>query len=155
MRAVGVGTRSEPEVVRRIVAEVKSIVDRREAYFRRNNIDSIETYRARLTGRKAVIYVGGAFKTISLIKALRLLGIETVVAGSQTGRPEDYDTIDLLDELSIADAPEQIQALVNGDNLVVTNRTQGRTLELSLPLSERQAKILLAGGLLNFTRQEG
>jgi len=51
----------------------------------------LEYYRARLTGRKAVIYVGGAFKTISLIKALRLLGIQTVVAGSQTGRKEDYD----------------------------------------------------------------
>lgn len=70
-------------------------------------------------------------------------------------QPEDYDAIDLLDELSIADAPEQIKALVNGENLVVTNRTKGRTMELSLPLSERQAKILLAGGLLNFTRQEG
>jgi nitrogenase molybdenum-cofactor synthesis protein NifE len=53
----------------------------------------IESYRAKLTGRKAVIYVGGAFKTISLIKALRLLGVETVVAGSQTGRPEDYATM--------------------------------------------------------------
>ena len=70
-------------------------------------------------------------------------------------QPEDYDTIDLLDELTIADAPEQILALVQGENLAVTNKTQGRTMELSLPLSERQAKILLAGGLLNFTRQEG
>ncbi|NCA98715.1 MAG: aconitate hydratase [Clostridia bacterium] len=69
-------------------------------------------------------------------------------------QPEDYDTIDLLDELTIAKAPEQIQALVEGQNLVVMNMTQGRTMELSLPLSERQAKILLAGGLLNFTRQE-
>jgi S-DNA-T family DNA segregation ATPase FtsK/SpoIIIE len=43
----GVGTRSEPDVVRRIVAEVKSVVDRREAYFRANGIDSIETYRTR------------------------------------------------------------------------------------------------------------
>jgi len=70
-------------------------------------------------------------------------------------QPEDYDTIDLLDELTIADAPDQIQALVKGENLVVLNKTKGRTIELSLPLSERQAKILLAGGLLNFTRQEG
>jgi S-DNA-T family DNA segregation ATPase FtsK/SpoIIIE len=43
----GVGTRAEPEVVRRIVAEVKGIVDRREAYFRSQGIDSIETYRNR------------------------------------------------------------------------------------------------------------
>lgn len=43
----GVGTRAEPDVVRRIVAEVQNVVDRREAYFRANGIDSIETYRSR------------------------------------------------------------------------------------------------------------
>ncbi|MEO9322015.1 type VII secretion protein EccCa [Nocardioides sp. C4-1] len=43
----GVGTRSEPDIVRRVVAEVQGIVDRREAYFRTNGIDSIETYRRR------------------------------------------------------------------------------------------------------------
>ncbi|MDD2457492.1 MAG: aconitate hydratase [Eubacteriales bacterium] len=70
-------------------------------------------------------------------------------------QPEDYDAIDLLDELVINDAPEQIKALVQGENLVVRNKTKDRSIELSLPLSERQAKILLAGGLLNFTRKEG
>jgi S-DNA-T family DNA segregation ATPase FtsK/SpoIIIE len=43
----GIGTRSEPDVVRRIVAEVRGVVDRREAYFRAGGIDSIETYRSR------------------------------------------------------------------------------------------------------------
>ncbi|MDX6373750.1 MAG: segregation ATPase FtsK/SpoIIIE, family, partial [Nocardioidaceae bacterium] len=43
----GIGTRSEPDVVSRIIAEVTGIVDRREAYFRSNGIDSIETYRSR------------------------------------------------------------------------------------------------------------
>jgi S-DNA-T family DNA segregation ATPase FtsK/SpoIIIE len=43
----GVGTRAEPDVVRRIVAEVQGVVDRREAYFRAQGIDSIETYRTR------------------------------------------------------------------------------------------------------------
>ncbi|GAB3245718.1 type VII secretion protein EccCa [Nocardioides dilutus] len=43
----GVATRSERDVVSRIVAEVQGIVDRREAYFRRMGIDSIETYRLR------------------------------------------------------------------------------------------------------------
>jgi S-DNA-T family DNA segregation ATPase FtsK/SpoIIIE len=43
----GTGTRSEPEVVRRIVAELQGVVDRREAYFRQHGIDSIETYRRR------------------------------------------------------------------------------------------------------------
>lgn len=43
----GVASRSEPDVVRRIVAEVRGIVDRRETYFRAQGIDSIETYRQR------------------------------------------------------------------------------------------------------------
>ncbi|WP_299055763.1 type VII secretion protein EccCa [uncultured Nocardioides sp.] len=43
----GVATRSEPDVVRRIIAEVSGVVDRREAYFRSQGIDSIETYRSR------------------------------------------------------------------------------------------------------------
>lgn len=48
----GVATRSEPDVVRRVVAEVESIVDAREQYFRAQQIDSIETYRTRrLEGR--------------------------------------------------------------------------------------------------------
>src|SRR5690606_37727103 len=43
----GVGTRSEPDVVRRVLAEISGIIDRREAYFRAQGIDSIETYRTR------------------------------------------------------------------------------------------------------------
>jgi S-DNA-T family DNA segregation ATPase FtsK/SpoIIIE len=43
----GVGTRAEPDVVRRIFAEVTGIADRREAYLRSKGIDSVETYRAR------------------------------------------------------------------------------------------------------------
>ncbi|MCC2309574.1 type VII secretion protein EccCa [Cellulomonas chengniuliangii] len=48
----GVAGRSEPDVVRRVVAELRSLVDAREQYFRAHGIDSIETYRARrLEGR--------------------------------------------------------------------------------------------------------
>ncbi|MEO8829104.1 type VII secretion protein EccCa [Lapillicoccus sp.] len=43
----GIGTRSEPDVVTRIVAEVSGVVDAREQYFRANGIDTIETYRTR------------------------------------------------------------------------------------------------------------
>jgi len=43
----GLATRSEPDVVRRTIAEVKGIIDAREVYFRTNGIDSIETYRQR------------------------------------------------------------------------------------------------------------
>jgi S-DNA-T family DNA segregation ATPase FtsK/SpoIIIE len=48
----GIASRSEPDVVRRIVAETSGIVDRREASFRALGIDSIQTYRSeRAAGR--------------------------------------------------------------------------------------------------------
>ncbi len=43
----GLGSRSEPDVVRRTVAEVSSIVTARETYFRAHGIDSMDTYRQR------------------------------------------------------------------------------------------------------------
>src|SRR5699024_943021 len=49
----GVGARSEPDVVRQILAEVHGIVDRREEYFRSQGIDSIETYRSRRAAGRA------------------------------------------------------------------------------------------------------
>ena len=49
--------------------------------------------KADLAGKRAAIYVGGAFKAFSLIKALRLLGMRVVLAGSQTGNSDDYQTL--------------------------------------------------------------
>ena len=56
----------------------------------------IDSYRAKLTGKKAAVYVGGGFKAISLIKQFRELGIEVVMVGTQTGRKDEYETIDSL-----------------------------------------------------------
>lgn len=50
-------------------------------------------YREKLAGRKAALYVGGAFKAFSLVKALKLLGMKTVLAGTQTGNAEDYELL--------------------------------------------------------------
>ena len=50
----------------------------------------LRRYRKILKGRKAAIYVGGAFKAFSLVRALRTLGMRTVLVGSQTGNAEDY-----------------------------------------------------------------
>jgi len=87
----------------------------------------LEFYRERLSGRKAVIYVGGAFKTISLIKALRLIGIETVVCGSQTGRPEDYETM---------------AGLCNPGTIIVDD---SNPVELSTFARERGADLFIGG----------
>ena len=56
-------------------------------------IPRLETMKKDLEGKKAAIYVGGAFKAFSLIKALKTLGMEVVLAGSQTGTQEDYEVL--------------------------------------------------------------
>ena len=62
----------------------------------------IAKYRAKLTGKRAAIYVGGAFKAVALIRQMKDLGMEVVVTGTQTGKQEEYDTISgLLSEGTI------------------------------------------------------
>lgn len=50
----------------------------------------LQQFRNDLEGKKVAIYVGGAFKAFSLIKAFRHLGMKVVMVGSQTGTKEDY-----------------------------------------------------------------
>lgn len=64
----------------------------------------------------------------------------------------DYDTISQGDELMIENAVEQIKA---GDTLEVINKTRNRTFKVLLTLSPRLKEIILAGGLLNYTRKQG
>ena len=44
-----VANRSEPDSVKRLIAEVSRILDAREVYFREKDVDSIDTYRQRRT----------------------------------------------------------------------------------------------------------
>ena len=67
----GVGSRSEPDVVRRILAEVTGVVDRREAYFRAQGIDSIETYRSRRRQGRADDGYGDVFLVVDGWSTLR------------------------------------------------------------------------------------
>lgn len=53
----------------------------------------VARYRRNLEGKRAAIYVGGGFKAILLIRQFREFGMDTVMVGTQTGRPEDYDVI--------------------------------------------------------------
>lgn len=50
----------------------------------------LKKVRSAVEGKRAAVYVGGAFKAFSLIKALANLGIRVVLVGSQTGNDEDY-----------------------------------------------------------------
>jgi nitrogenase molybdenum-iron protein alpha/beta subunit len=87
----------------------------------------VDDIRRALTGKKAAIYVGGAFKAFSLIKAFRLLGMQVVLAGSQTGTAADYQELhDITDPGTIT---------VDDSN----------PLELSAFLKEKDVDIFVGG----------
>ncbi len=62
----------------------------------------------------------------------------------------DYDKIDLGDRLTL---PNIRQALETGAPIVMQNETKQESYPLSGGFSERQIAMLLAGGLLNYTRE--
>jgi aconitate hydratase len=64
--------------------------------------------------------------------------------------PEEYPRTRQEDRLRIADLSAGIRKEAF---LKMENVTQQRTFEVSLDLDPRERKILLAGGLLNYTRQ--
>lgn len=61
----------------------------------------------------------------------------------------DYDAIDPMDELTIERAVEQVKA---GDTIIVKNVTKGTEIRTSMPLSERQREMMLAGGQINYIK---
>ena len=65
----------------------------------------------------------------------------------------DYDKINMLDELVIENARVQVEAAASGKTVVITNKTQGYSFETELVISDRQKDMLLAGGLLNYTKE--
>ncbi|MCL6591137.1 MAG: nitrogenase iron-molybdenum cofactor biosynthesis protein NifE [Firmicutes bacterium] len=87
----------------------------------------IKEYRQALKGKKAAVYVGGAFKAISLVKALRLLGMEVVMVGSQTGNPEDY---------------RLLKEICNQGTIIVDD---SNPLELSEFLQEKAVDLFIGG----------
>ncbi len=64
---------------------------------------------------------------------------------------KDYDKIDEGDELILKNAREQIK---NGSELIILNKTKKKEFEVKIALSGRQVEIILAGGLLNYTRKQ-
>ncbi len=61
----------------------------------------------------------------------------------------DYDTVDLGDEIVIENVGEQIK---KGDTVVVKNTTKSLEYKMDIQLSERQKDMIIAGGLLNYTK---
>jgi aconitate hydratase len=64
----------------------------------------------------------------------------------------DYDKIDLEDEIVIVNAIDQVK---KADTIVVKNITKGSEFNVKVALSDRQVHMVLAGGLLNYTRNQG
>lgn len=61
----------------------------------------------------------------------------------------DYDMINEGDDLVIGGVIDDIK---NGNNLIIKNNTNGKEIEVKCELSGRAKDIILAGGLLNYTK---
>ncbi len=87
----------------------------------------LQEYRKDLQGKKAAIYVGGAFKAFSLVKAFRLIGMDVVMVGSQTGTSEDY---------------RELHEVTDDGTIIVDD---SNPLELSAFLKEKDVDIFVGG----------
>jgi nitrogenase molybdenum-cofactor synthesis protein NifE len=127
-------------------------------------VKGIAPFREKCRGARAGVYVGGAFKAISLVKALRMLGIETVLAGTQTGNKADYETlrevcgpktviVDDANPIELAGFIKQygINLLIGG----VKERPIAYKLGVGFCDHNHERKVCLAGfsGMLDFARE--
>jgi len=124
----------------------------------------IKKYKKILSGKLAAIYVGGAFKAFSMIKALRTLGMKVVLAGSQTGNEQDYEILrDMCEdgtvivddanplELSKYCLEKKVDLFVGG----VKERPMAYKLGIGFCDHNHERKISLAGysGMINFAKE--
>jgi nitrogenase molybdenum-cofactor synthesis protein NifE len=109
----------DPALMERTVELVKSETEK--------VLPRLRIIRRRIQGKRAAVYVGGAFKAFSLVKALRTLGIQTVLVGTQTGNKGDYS---------------QLQSFCDPGTVVVDDSNPS---ELSMFLKEQGADILIGG----------
>ncbi|TVM16562.1 nitrogenase iron-molybdenum cofactor biosynthesis protein NifE [Oceanidesulfovibrio indonesiensis] len=87
----------------------------------------IKELRKDLEGKKAAIYVGGAFKAFSLVKTFRHLGMQTAIVGSQTGTREDY---------------AELEAITDPGTIIVDD---SNPLELQAFIKEKDVDIFVGG----------
>ena len=66
--------------------------------------------------------------------------------------PDDYEKLSEGDELEIENFAS---AISSSETVTLRDKTNGAEIPLRLSLSARQRKILSAGGLLNYTKQNG
>lgn len=120
--------------------------------------------RRDLEGKRAAIYTGGAFKAFSLVRALRMIGMRTVIAGSQTGDREDYRYLsELCDEGAIIvddTNPLELARFVQEQDVdLLIGGVKERPIAYKLGIAfcdhNHERKTALAGfeGMANFARE--
>ncbi|MCB2227916.1 MAG: nitrogenase iron-molybdenum cofactor biosynthesis protein NifE [Desulfarculaceae bacterium] len=120
--------------------------------------------RESLEGKRAALYVGGAFKAFSLIKSFRLLGMKVVLAGSQTGTEEDYQELASICEpgtviVDDANPLELMTYLIEKDVDVFVGGVKERPIAHKLGIGfvdhNHERKLALEGfvGMLNFAEE--
>ncbi|RQW78127.1 MAG: nitrogenase iron-molybdenum cofactor biosynthesis protein NifE [Methanothrix sp.] len=87
----------------------------------------IERHHARVSGKKAAIYMGGAAKAVSLVRAFQEMGMDVVIIGTQTGDRDDY---------------EKIAYIVKDGTVIIDD---ANPLELKELLIKQGADLLVAG----------
>jgi len=90
-------------------------------------LPELRSIRSDLQGKRAGLYVGGAFKAFSLVRALRQLGVSVVVAGTQTGNQEEY---------------AELQAVCDENTIIVDDTNP---LELAAFLVEKDVDVFIGG----------
>jgi N-acetylglucosamine-6-phosphate deacetylase len=90
----------------------------------------------------------------------KLLGIDNLYGSIKEGKIANLILIDgavrvkkvmLEGEIVIENL---IDSVKEGKNIIITNKTNGKAIECECELSERAKKIVLAGGLLSFTKEQ-
>lgn len=143
-----------------MVRETQQLIDDETTHV----MSSLLLYKKELTGKKAAIYVGGAFKAFSLIKALAMLGMRVAVVGSQTGNEDDYKKLqEVCDEGTIivddSNPVELSQFCIEKDVDLFIGGVKERPIAYKLGIGfcdhNHERKEALAGyiGMVNFARE--
>jgi len=145
-----------PEIMQRTQAMVREEV--KKVY------PILKQYKQKLQGKKAAIYVGGAFKAFSMIKQLRTLGMDVVLAGSQTGTKEDYQVLkDMCDDGTVivddANPVELSKYSIEKKAALFIGGVKERPMAFKLGIGfcdhnhERKLSLAGYGGMINFARE--
>jgi nitrogenase molybdenum-cofactor synthesis protein NifE len=129
---------------------------------RKNSAPSLNHYREKLAGKKALLYTGGV-KSWSLVSALQELGMTVVATGTKKSTEEDKQRIRSLmgDDATLIEegAPKKLLALYHENNcdiLLAGGRNQYTAIKARLPFvdvnQERETPFTGFAGHVNLAR---